>query len=171
MAIRFARSDDLPRLQEIEDAGDRQFDDVGIPVAAMAGSRSPSEYASYLPDRVFVAADDTDRPLGFALLDVVDGCAHLEQLAVAPACQRRGIGRALIAAAAAWARERSLPALTLCTYRDVPWNGPYYRRVGFRALDADELTPGLVRLRHHDTALGLDVAPRICMRLELPTVE
>jgi len=91
MRIRFARPDDLPRLQEIEDSGDRQFDDLGIPVAAMAGSRPLSEYASYLPDRAFVAVDDDDRPLGFALLDFVDGCAHLEQLAVAPAVQRRGI--------------------------------------------------------------------------------
>jgi len=166
-----ARSEDLPRLRKIEDDGDRQFDDVGIPLAAMAGSRPLSGYASYLPDRALVAVDADDRPLGFALLDLVDGCAHLEQLAVAPAFQRRGIGSALVAAAAAWGRERSLPGLTLCTYRDVPWNGPYYGRLGFRTLADATLTPGLRALRRYDTELGLDVAPRICMRLELPAVQ
>ena len=31
----------------------------------------------------------------------------------------------------AWAAEHGYDALTLATYRDVPWNGPFYASEGF----------------------------------------
>ena len=58
-----------------------------------------------------------------------------------PDYARRGIGRTLIERAEAWARERGLPALTLTSYVEVPWNGPYYERLGFHYLASGEETP------------------------------
>ena len=43
-----------------------------------------------------------------------------------------------------------MPAVTLTTFRDVPWNAPYYERLGFRTLAADEITPGLAAIRAHE---------------------
>ena len=43
----------------------------------------------------------------------------------------RGIGRALLRAGCDWAAARGYPELTLATYRDVPWNGPFYASEGF----------------------------------------
>jgi hypothetical protein len=60
-----------------------------------------------------------------------------------------------------------MPALTLTTFTEVPWNAPYYRRCGFRCLEEAELTPGLRELRDHEAALGLDRWPRVCMRRDL----
>ena len=57
-----------------------------------------------------------------------------------------------------------MPALTLLTFRDVAWNGPYYERLGFRALGDDELGPGLRALRDAEPAKGLDPAQRVAMR-------
>ena len=60
-----------------------------------------------------------------------------------------------------------MPAMTLATFRDVPWNGTLYRHLGFRFLDHDTLGPELAAVRAHETAIGLDPATRVCMRLDL----
>ena len=97
------------------------------------------------------------------MLAVVDGAAHVEQVSVHPDHARQGIGRALLERAAAWARAQGLRAITLTTYVEVDWNGPYYERLGFRYLTPDKETPGLRAIRRHERALGLDAWPRACM--------
>ena len=72
---------------------------------------------------------------------VLDGEGHLDELAVVPAHGRRGVGRALVDEVLAWTAARGLPSVTLITFRDVPWNGPYYEKLGFEAVTA--LTPEL----------------------------
>jgi GNAT superfamily N-acetyltransferase len=118
--------------------------------------------------RAFVAADAEDWPIGYLLLDLVDGAAHIEQVSVHPDHARKGIGRALIERASAWARGRGLDALTLTAYREVPWNGPYYERLGFAYLTEEEETSGLRAIRECERKRGLDRWPRACMRLLLP---
>jgi N-acetylglutamate synthase-like GNAT family acetyltransferase len=86
---------------------------------------------------------------------------------VHPDHARKGLGRKLIEHVASWARDRDLDALTLTTYVDVPWNGPYYERLGFRFLTADEETPRLRAIRAHERTLGLEVWPRTSMRRSL----
>jgi GNAT superfamily N-acetyltransferase len=118
-------------------------------------------------ERALVAVDAADVPVGYLLLDVVDGAAHIEQVSVHPRHARRGLGRSLIERAARWGRGRGLRALTLTTYVEVPWNGPYYKRLGFRFLAAGDETPGLRALRAHEREHGLDAWPRGCMIREL----
>jgi hypothetical protein len=55
----------------------------------------------------------------------------------------------------------------LTTFTDVPWNAPYYQRLGFRRLSDDKLTPGLRAIRAREAAIGLDRWPRCCMRRDL----
>jgi len=74
----------------------------------------------------------------------------------------------LIQSVVDWAQARGLPAITLLTFRDVPWNGPYYASLGFGSLVDAELTPGLLALRAHESELGLDRQSRHAMRLDLP---
>ena len=57
--------------------------------------------------------------------------------------------------------------MTLTTFRDVPWNGPYYERCGFRVVEPGELGPGLRRIRAAEVARGLDAEPRVAMRQDL----
>ena len=77
------------------------------------------------------------------------------------------MGRALLAHAADHAREEGLTALTLTTFTDVPWNAPYYARLGFRPLPEADLTPGLREIRRAEAAHGLNRWPRVCMRAPL----
>jgi N-acetylglutamate synthase-like GNAT family acetyltransferase len=96
--------------------------------------------------------------------DPVDGAFHIEQVTVHPDADRRGMGWALIAYAAERARDEDLPALTLTTFTEVPWNAPYYERLGFRILTGPELPPGLRKIRATKVEHGLDRWPRVCMR-------
>ena len=105
--------------------------------------------------------------MGYVVVDVVDGCAHVEQVSVRPDHQGTGVGRALLDRVAAWAQARSMPALTLTTFADVPWNRPLYEHLGFRVLAEGELSPGLRAVRDAEAAHGLDPTNRVCMRRDL----
>ena len=80
-------------------------------------------------------------PIGFAVLDAVDGATHLAELDVSPAVQGRGVGTVLIEAVCGFALGRGHRAVTLTTFREVRWNGPYYASRGFVALDPASIGP------------------------------
>jgi GNAT superfamily N-acetyltransferase len=170
--IRAARLDELAQLIAIELAAGEQFRSLGMDRVADDDPGSTDELASYAElGRAFVAADATDRPIGYLLVDVVDGAAHIEQLSVHPRHARQRIGRTLIEQATRWALSQGLDCMTLTTFVDVPWNGPYYERLGFRYLTPEEETPALRSIRERERALGLDAWPRACMRLPLTAQE
>lgn len=126
-----------------------------------------SFYAPLIPRGLLWVATDRDTPIGFANCEVFGDELHLWELAVRLKDQGRGAGRALIAAVVAEARARSLKAVTLTTFRDIPWNGPFYARLGFAEASQDESEPRLAGLKAHEASLGLDVASRCAMRLVL----
>ncbi|HXW39086.1 MAG TPA: GNAT family N-acetyltransferase, partial [Acidimicrobiales bacterium] len=75
-----------------------------------------------------------------------------------------GIGRALIEATSSWALAVGDECITLCTFRDVPWNGPFYRSAGFEELDELEWCDELRTVRAAERANGLDgLGARIVM--------
>lgn len=166
--VRAARPSDLPRLCALEQAAGEPFRALGMAFVADDETWTVAELEPYQRDgRAWVVEDDDGAVVAYLLADVVDGAAHVEQVSVDPAHARRGLGRQLLDVAAAWAREQDLVALTLTSFAAVPWNAPYYARLGFRVLDDAELTPGLRAIRAREAAHGLDRAPRVAMRRDL----
>jgi GNAT superfamily N-acetyltransferase len=166
--VRPVRESELPLLREIERAAGSLFAARGMDLVAEDDPPTIATLAEYLrEDRAWVRTDQDDHPVAFLLAEVVDGCAHLEQVSVHPQWARRRLGQELIEHLATWAVEHRLPAMTLTTYVDVPWNGPYYAGLGFRFLADEDLTPGLVRIRRSETDRGLDRWPRAAMRREV----
>ncbi|MCT7356171.1 GNAT family N-acetyltransferase [Streptomyces sp. 15-116A] len=165
MRIRLAGAVELPRLQDIERAAGEAFRGLGM--ERIAEDEPPGldvleEYRR--AGRLWVAVDDRDRAVGYLMAEPVDGALHIEQVSVHPRAARRGVGRDLLAYAADRAREEGLAGLTLTTFAEVPWNAPYYERLGFRTLEDADLTPGLREIRAHEARLGLDRWPRVCMQ-------
>jgi GNAT superfamily N-acetyltransferase len=78
-----------------------------------------------------VATSPLGRPIGFALMKLKADTAWLDQLSVLDRWQRHGHGAALIDRTARQARTLGFDTLYLSTYRDVPWNAPFYTRRGF----------------------------------------
>src|SRR4051794_5765771 len=138
-SIRPAVTADIPSMQRIEIASGAMWREIGMDDVADDGAHETDELAGYVDGgRAWVAERDGG-VCAYALADVYDGVAHLEQVTVDPVHARQRIGRTLIDAVAAWARANGSPALTLMTFREVPWNGPYYRRLGFADVPDDEL--------------------------------
>ncbi|MFD5844906.1 GNAT family N-acetyltransferase [Streptomyces chartreusis] len=165
MRIRPVAPDELPVLQDIERAAGAPFRDLGM--AAVADDEPPAlEVLEHYrrAGRAWAAGDGDGPPVAYLICEPVDGALHIEQVSVHPDAARRGVGRALLVYAADRAREEGLAGLTLTTFTEVPWNAPYYARLGFRTLEEAELTPGLRKIRAHEAELGLDRWPRVCMR-------
>jgi GNAT superfamily N-acetyltransferase len=122
--VRTARPEELALLPALEWASDTLFLSLEIGPLPPPGPVEALRAALV----VLVAGDP---PVGFVRVDDVGGEAHLEQLAVHPDHGRQGIGRALVQAACCWAAAAGYGEITLATYRDVPWNGPFYASAGF----------------------------------------
>ncbi|MGY1773229.1 GNAT family N-acetyltransferase [Blastococcus sp. SYSU D00813] len=146
-AVRRAEPADLAELPALEAAADTLFLPLGItdlPPPASAAERARAW-------RVLVAGRP---PRGFAVLGRRDGDVHLEQLSVHPDAGRRGLGGALLAAAVEEARAAGAERVTLTTYADVPWNGPWYARHGFA--ETTDVGPELAAVVREELAAGLD---------------
>ena len=166
--IRAAQAAELPAVQAIDWAAMRMFCDIGMP-----------EIAQYDPWPLgdLAARQQAGRPVGSSRPGRhPPRVPHRKPGRRLPA-GRAGIGRSRqrpprtgprTASPADQAPAAGLPALTLTTFADVPWNAPYYARCGFRILHDAEITPGLRAIRHHEAALGLDRWPRVCMRRDTP---
>nr|WSW41822.1 GNAT family N-acetyltransferase [Streptomyces sp. NBC_01001] len=165
MRIRAVHIDELPLLQAIERAAGKCFRGIGMPEIADDEPLPLDELARYQRTGLaWVAVTEADAPLAYLIADRVDGNLHIEQVSVHPDGARRRIGRSLLEHLAARAAADSIPALTLTTFEDVPWNAPYYARCGFERLADGELSPGLKDIRDREAEHGLDRWPRICMR-------
>jgi GNAT superfamily N-acetyltransferase len=146
-------------LRTIELQADRLFETVGIGPFVNDENENHFESAT-------VTMVTGEPPVGFVCVELVDGVPHIWQLAVHPDHGRQGLGRSLVYAACRWARSEGFEAITLTTFRDVPWNGPFYGSLGF--ISMDELTPGLAVIREHERSIGDDdFGPRIAMRRPL----
>ena len=164
ITIRAAAEADIAAMQHIEIVAGQAFLAVGMPEIAGDEPFSDERLRDYIGGGRAWVADAGGRSVGYILADVVDGAAHVEQVSVHPDVAGRLIGSRLIDTVAAWAAAHNRQALTLTTFRDVPWNAPYYERLGFVRLADDELTDGLRALMAMEAEHGLEPAKRVAMR-------
>jgi GNAT superfamily N-acetyltransferase len=116
---------------------------------------------------LWVALDPALGVVAFALAQRLAGSLHLAELSVLPSHGRRGLGAALVQRVAGAAGELGCSRLTLSTFTRVPWNGPFYERLGFRTIAAADLEPELLSVRRAEAAAGLPVDERAIMSLAL----
>lgn len=147
-------------LAAIEIEADLIYASVGLDVVL---AMQPASLARLRHGPAWVACAAADRPIGFALAGTIDNCGFLDQLSVLPAHGRRGVGAALLATVLSWAQAQAYAALILTTYRDPPWNAPFYAKHGFAPLPLDRWGAGLRALVARETALGHPPERRIAM--------
>ena len=163
LRIRLATAHDIPALPQIERSAGEAFrgtDQAWIAddIVAEADAYPPLIEAG----GVWVAEDD-GVVAGFISTEPLDGAFHILELAVGHDQQRKGVGRALMDAALAEARRAGYRVATLTTFRNIPWNGPFYARLGFELLDTPPTA--LAAILAEEAARGL--TDRCAMRLVL----
>lgn len=151
-------------LPGIEAAAGEVFRDLGMDAVADDDLPTIEELARFLElDGILVAVDDRDHPVAYLLVEPLDGWAHVEQVSVHPDHAGLRLGSRLLDEADAWAKQHDLAGLTLTTFEHVPWNAPYYQRLGFHTIDDAAVPAGLREIRNVEAARGLDRWPRVAM--------
>lgn len=149
-AIRAAAPSEMPEVFSVDDDATQLYARAGIELGltdehpfAIDERRRWRRSAEL--GRLFVAVEE-GRLIGFASLDVLDGEPYLDQLSVRAASGRRGVGRALLRRAVAWAVEQRGGAIWLTTYAQVAFNRPFYESEGFVVVPESNCGPGVL---HH----------------------
>ncbi|MFB4307631.1 GNAT family N-acetyltransferase [Actinomadura sp. GTD37] len=156
--VRLARVEELPGLAAIENSGDPMFREIGI---VFPPGPTVVEQLAGTDAEILVAGDP---PVGFAAVEEVDGAAHLEQISVRGDLVGRGIGAALLDEVRARAAAAGSPGVSLLTFRDVPWNGPWYARHGFAELPEERWGSGIRSYWDAEIKAGLHgLGPRLVM--------
>ena len=162
-AIVPGRSEDIPRLKEIELAAARLLSGYA-PESVLSEATKEADFRDAIANGTLWVAVSDERAVGFAHVKLLEPLrAHLDELDVHPEHGRRGVGRRLVGAVCDWAASVGLDAVTLSTFRAPPWNAPFYASMGFRALTPEEYTPALQRVVDDEIRRGLDPAIRVVM--------
>lgn len=159
-----ARPQDLPPLPSIELAAARLLSPYA-PESVLKETTPPQEFLSaHARGHLWVALAG-DCPVGFAQVELLEpGLAHFKEIDVLPEHGRRSLGTKLVTAVCDWAACAGFAAVTLTTFRDVPFNGPFYTKLGFEEIPPHELSPVLHSILKHEAERGLDPARRVAMQ-------
>jgi GNAT superfamily N-acetyltransferase len=166
-AIALARPADLALIPAIELAAARLL--VGhAPESVLAEATNEADLDRLRREGHLWVATANNRPVGFAYVEVFEPrIAHLDEIDVHPDHGRRGLGRRLVMAVCDWAESVGFEAVTLCTFRDVPWNMPFYKKLGFDVVLDDMLSPAVASVVADEARRGLDISRRVVMRRTL----
>ena len=167
--IRKASEADVEKLPEIERSAARVFRQIPELAWLADGDVQSVESLRVLIGQgtVWVALDASGNLIGFVSAEVTANSLHISELAVGGDQQNRGIGRALIETVRAWASDVGIHAITLTTFRHVPWNEPFYRSIGFETLERRDITPYLADIVSREADAGLPIDKRCAMVLKL----
>ncbi|HDS1680309.1 TPA: GNAT family N-acetyltransferase [Pseudomonas putida] len=167
MRIRPAQPDDIAQLIAVERSAAHAF--ARLPdlawLARAEGLDEKAHKAFIDCQGSWLAEDDQGQVLGFVCLRLEGQALHIHELSVRLASQGQGIGRQLLDRACAQARHQGAQEVTLTTFAQVSWNGPFYARYGFEVLDQPQLGARLQGILATERAHGL--TGRCAMRLPL----
>lgn len=147
-SIRTATSADIDEICRIDVAASATFG--AIPALeeltnGSAGHFEPATVADWLAAGCIYALEDAEGGmLGFTAVQSRDDCLYIAEISVLPAYHGRGLGSRLLERVFEHARTAAggaVARVSLTTYSDVPWNGPWYRKRDFREVAPEVLGP------------------------------
>ena len=163
-SIRLARPGDAEHLPAIERAAavlfaedpaaaDMDFDEVW----------TAAEHRRLIARGHCLVAEKDDHIVGFLATQPFGRELHIWEMDVHPDAQGQGIGAVLLRACLVDAGNSGFRAVTLTTFRDLPWNGPFYARIGFTEVTDPKAHPRLANELAEEAEAGLPPDRRIAM--------
>lgn len=163
--IRLARINEVERLREIEDAAGELFNGLGLLDEGNDPGLALERIAALIElEQAWVICGPDERPVGMAVASDLGGELYLEEIDVLPAYGRQGLGARLLEYICDWAKAKGFVTVTLSTFRDVAWNGPFYRKHGFSDLVEHQWDDSMYDIRTKESQYGLRVEERVFMR-------
>lgn len=162
--IHLAQPEDAAAFHEVEEDAAAllraapELEGIPIPPTATA-----AEHARTIARGRSLTALAGETIVGFAAATPQRRTLHLNELSVARAHQRQGIGATLLGALAIDARNSGFRAITLTTFRELAWNAPFYASHGFTPVENLDEHPDLARSLAEAEALGIPRERRVAM--------
>lgn len=167
LAIRPATGGDAAPLLALSRRADQLFAAHGFPQIPALPPTPLVEFRAFLTENSSFIALLGTLPAGFAVCGAAGEHFWLKELAVDPVHGRKGIGSALVDAAVGQAKLARHSAIFLSTFRNVPFNRPFYARRGFVAIDAETAAEELREQFLREIPVGIDPAARVLMVRDL----
>jgi ribosomal protein S18 acetylase RimI-like enzyme len=161
-SIRKARPADIPLLERVERSAAELFRTVGLGFLLDGPTVDPS-FLMANTNHLWVAVDWMDRPIGFLVGENLDGSFHIVEVSVAQEFQGRGVGKQLMARMTEEVRREGYKTITLTTYRNLLWNGPWYTRMGFLEVNPLDMGTKYLEILENERQHGLDMTQRCVM--------
>ncbi len=166
--IRLAQKEDLVLLPKIEQkasslfANTKHYSAVGADVTTLEDLKEAQQTG-----HLFVAINEKDILIGFALIEKMKHGVHLHEIDVLPDYGRNGVGTALVKKVGEWAMDNMCSTITLTTYKDILWNAPFYRSLGFYDLSINEMPDQLYKIFISENENGLLIEERVAMEYKV----
>jgi GNAT superfamily N-acetyltransferase len=155
---------DAEAMPAIEAAAASLFVDTpGLAELDLSGTRPPDGFRRLIRKGHCLVVHVGEAMAGFLVAEPFQRELHIWEMDVLPQFQRRGIGAGLVRAAQIDARNTGFRALTLTTFRDVEWNGPFYARLGFEEVTSLDAHPRLTGELALEADRGLPADRRCAM--------
>ncbi|MEZ5251096.1 MAG: GNAT family N-acetyltransferase [Ilumatobacteraceae bacterium] len=125
-----ATADDIEAMRDVERDAGRRFlgfpADTGLHEIAADDPPEAEVLAAHIDNDAAWVVTDAGEVVAYAVASMIDDDAHLDQVSVRMSHQGRGIGTILVEVVCDWASSLDFEAVSLTTFRDVPFNGPFY---------------------------------------------
>lgn len=166
--IRSARKKEVRDLIALDRAASELFRPTGL-IRDM-GEEPESIPAETLSEaiaaRAVLVVAFQGKAVGFALFRWIEGAFYLDQISVHPDHGHKGLGRALMRAVFDEARHYRASAVYLSTFRDLAWNGPFYRTLGFEEIARTDMLDWMYEIENVQST-SMDTTLRCFMRFPI----
>lgn len=178
--LRTATVDDIPRLCAISFSATKKFGSIPTLADLADDQEEPLTIQQWLVLGNVYLVEVKDSPVGFIAAHPLDNTIYIAEIAVHADNQNNGLGEMLLQTVFRWAVDRaryegsSKARVSLTTYPDVPWNGPWYQKYGFAETEASEVGPWheeRMTKDENERRLVRDGYRRCCMLWETSTAK
>jgi predicted N-acetyltransferase YhbS len=165
--IRPARPADIPLCADIELSAATSFAGTHMDIPAAYGVSDRDDLAAAADRGLMWVAEWQGEVAGFLFGEIAASGLYLREMSVAAHAQRHGLGRGLMLAGIEAGRALGVPLVSLTTDRTLPWNAPFYARLGFVIVEGADVPPELQARLDGQAAAGFDPAQRCAMVVRL----
>lgn len=158
----------IDTLIAIDKAASTLFAPTGLLSKEALEDHVPAEHFSAAINAgwLFSAIVPSGMIAGFVMASIRGGGVYVDQLSVDPRHGRQGIGRTLMLYLEREARDRGFSEITLSTFRELAWNGPFYASLGYRHLKRSQFSSFMLDIEAAQRPF-MDISKRTFMRKRL----
>lgn len=166
--IRLASADEIHKIAPLEKAAAEAFRRIGMDAIADDAPIADSILMQAVQDQRLWVAVEYGVLKAYLLGDFLPHSLHIDQVTVHPDASRRGLGALMIESVSADPRSKERGFITLTSFANVPWNAPYYERIGFLDIAESDWPEGVSEKVAEEQQHGLAAWPRVVMQREIP---